>query len=90
MLLHKSINASLSDSLYDYKLKTYCSNEGNIYTESLGETAYQNNPRFIRFIKDNNLSFIPYSEFGKKEISERAKLVAELMNLIWNLDMFVD
>lgn len=90
LLLHKSINASLSDSLYDYKLKTYCSNEGNIYTESLGETAYQNNPRFIRFIKDNNLSFIPYSEFGKKEISERAKLVAELMNLIWNLDMFVD
>lgn len=54
LLLHKSINASLSDSLYDYKLKTYCSNEGNIYTESLGETAYQNNPRFIRFIKDNN------------------------------------
>lgn len=36
LLLHKSINASLNDSKYDYKLSKYCSNEGNIYTESLG------------------------------------------------------
>ena len=30
LLLHKSINASLNDSKYDYKLSKYCSNEGNI------------------------------------------------------------
>lgn len=41
LLLHKSINASLNDSKYDYKLSKYCSNEGNIYTESLGDQAYQ-------------------------------------------------
>ena len=29
LLLHKSINASLNDSKYDYKLSKYCSNEGN-------------------------------------------------------------
>lgn len=88
LLLHKSINASLNDSLYDYKLKKYCSNEGNIYTESLGETAYQNNPRFIKFVKDNNLSFKAYTTFGKKEIAERATLVAEIMNIIWNIETF--
>ena len=87
-MLHKSINASLNDSRYDFKIKKYCSNEGNIYTESLGDTAYQNNPRFVRFIKENNLSFHAYSSFGKKEISERAKLVAELMCLVWNLANF--
>lgn len=43
LLLHKSINASLNDAKYDYKLSKYCSNEGNIYTESLGNSAYQNN-----------------------------------------------
>ena len=30
LLLHKSINASLNDSKYDFKLSKYCSNEGNI------------------------------------------------------------
>lgn len=88
LLLHKSINASLNDSLYDYKLKKYCSNEGNIYTESLGETAYQNNPRFVKFVKDNNLSFKAYTTFGKKEIAERAILVAKIMNIIWNIETF--
>ena len=53
LLLHKSINASLNDSKYDYKLSKYCSNEGNIYSESLGALAYQNNPRFIKFVNDN-------------------------------------
>jgi hypothetical protein len=89
LLLRKSINASLSDALYSYKLKKYCSNEGNIYTESLGETAYQNNPRFVRFIREKNLSFNAFASFGKKEISARAKLVAEIMSLIWNNDKFL-
>lgn len=88
LLLHKSINASLNDSLYDYKLIKYCSNEGNIFTESLGDVAYLNNPRFIRFIKDNNLSFKAYKTFGKTEIAERANLVGELIQLIWSIDAF--
>ena len=58
------------------------------YTESLGETAYQNNPRFVKFVKDNNLSFKAYTTFGKKEIAERAILVAEIMNIIWNIETF--
>ena len=88
LLLHKSINASLNDSKYDYKLSKYCSNEGNIYTESLGDHAYQNNPKFKKFIADNGLGFKPYAQFGKAEITERIQLLVQLVNLVWNAEMF--
>ena len=88
LLLHKSINASLNDSRYDYKLAKYCSNEGNIYTESLGKLAYQNNPKFKKFIADNGLAFRAYDQFGKAEISERIALLVQLVQLVWNDEMF--
>lgn len=88
LLLYKSINASLNDSKYDYKLSKYCSNEGNIYTESLGDQAYQNNPKFKKFIADNGLGFKPYAQFGKAEITERIQLLVQLVNLVWNSEMF--
>ncbi|MBQ8246866.1 MAG: DUF262 domain-containing protein [Lachnospiraceae bacterium] len=89
LLLHKSINASLNDAKYSYKLAKYCSNEGNIYTESLGQLAYQNNPKFKKFIADNELKFKSYDQFGKKEISERVELLSQLIKLVWNGDMFL-
>lgn len=88
LLLHKSINASLNDAKYSYKLAKYCSNEGNIFTESLGDLAYQNNPKFKKFIADNGLAFKPYAQFGKTEITERIQLLVQLVNLVWNADMF--
>ncbi len=88
LLLHKSINASLKDALYTTKLIKYCSNEGNIYTESLGELAYQNNPRFKKFVSENHLPFEPYSEFGKSEIEKRTQLFIRLFELIWNTEEF--
>ena len=88
LLLHKSINASLNDSKYDFKLSKYCSNEGNIYSESLGALAYQNNPRFIKFVNDNALPFKPYDTFGKAEISERIQLLVRLVGMVWNPEMF--
>lgn len=88
LLLHKSINASLNDKKYSFKINKYCSNEGNIYTESLGEQAYQNNPKFKKFIDKYSLNFVPYDTFGKKEIESRNKLVASLVKLVWNTSMF--
>lgn len=88
LLLHKSINASLNDAKYECKLLKYCSTEGNIYTESLGVLAYQNNPKFKRFIADNGLGFEPYSQFGKAEITKRIRLLVQLVNLVWNTEMF--
>lgn len=88
LLLRKSINASLNDSRYKDKLETYSSNEGNIYTESLTAKAYHNNPRFLQFKNDNGLSFRRIDTFDKNSINERNKLVAELVALIWNTQMF--
>ena len=88
LLLYKSINASLNDKLYSYKLQKYVSNEGNIYTESLGDIAYKNNPKFLKFIRDNNLNFKPYNSYGKTEITERNQLGASLIKLVWNDEMF--
>lgn len=88
LLLHKSINASLNDAKYSYKLSKYCSNEGNIYTESLGQLAYQNNPKFKKFISDNQLNFKAYDQFGKAEINERIALLVQLVKLVWNEEMF--
>lgn len=88
LLLHKSINASLNDADYSYKLNKYCSNEGNIYSESLGKVAYQNNPRFKKFIAENELPFKAYESFGKKEITERIDLLIQLVRMVWNEEMF--
>lgn len=88
LLLQKSINASLNDAKYSYKLAKYCSNEGNIYTESLGQLAYQNNPKFKKFISDNGLNFKAYAQFGKAEINERIALLVQLFQLLWNDEMF--
>lgn len=89
LLLHKSINSSLNDSRYDDKLSKYCSNEGNIYTESLGEAAYRNNPKFKKFIADHALGFKAYQQFGKAEITGRIQLLVQLVNLVWNAEIFV-
>lgn len=89
LLLHKSINASLNDATYAVKLVKYCSNEGNIYSESLGQQAYQNNPQFKRFIAEKNLPFKSYDSFGKAQITARCALFAELMKLVWNTKQFL-
>lgn len=86
VLLPKSINASLNDKLYDYKVEKYCSNEGNILAASLGEITYKNNPRFINFKNENNLNFEPYSKFEKEEIIKRNKLYKDIVDIIWNID----
>ena len=88
LLLRKSINASLGDSDYLQKLDKYCSTDGNIYAASLGKQTYQNNPRFRRFVDENNLSFEPFDKFGKAEIQKRIRLIVQLVNLIWNTEDF--
>ena len=88
LLLHKSINASLSDSEFGDKLEAYCT-KGNIYSASLCRSAYNNNPQFLRLIEENDLKFMHYVAFGKLEIMERNTLIIQLIRLIWNNDMFL-
>ena len=89
LLMRKKINASLSDADYNHKLAKYCSDDGNIYSASLGKEAYKNNPGFKKFIRDNDLPFKAYAQFGKAEIRERINLLVKLFSLIWNSDMFM-
>ena len=88
LLLHKSINASLNDAKYDYKLKKYCSNEGNIYTESLMICLPEQSKIHKKFIADYQLGFKAYAQFGKAEIMERTSVLIQLVQLIWNDEMF--
>ena len=88
LLLRKRINASLNDMRYEQKLPTYGSTNGNIYAASLGQQAYINNPAFIAFIKSHNLPFQSYNTFGKYEIASRAALLAHLVELVWNDEIF--
>ena len=78
LLLHKSINASLSDSEFGDKLEAYCT-KGNIYSASLCRSAYNNNPQFLRLIEENDLKFMHYVAFGKLEIMERNTLIIQLI-----------
>ena len=89
LLLRKSINASLNDKKYDYKINKYCSSDGNIYSASLGPQAYLNNPQFKHFITQNKLSFESYVQFGKDEIGKRNALFAQLVQLVWNDSLFL-
>lgn len=86
VLLPKSINSSLKDKKYTYKVNKYCSNEGNILAATLGNITYQNNPRFIRFMNNNNLPFESYELFGKQEIIKRRELYKKIVDIIWNID----
>lgn len=70
---------NLSATPQRVQLSKYCSNEGNIYTESLGQLAYQNNPKFRRFITDNSLNIKAYDLFDKTEITERIALMVQLV-----------
>ena len=86
IILKDHINRSLNDKKYDYKVKTYESANGNILGASLGEAVYLNNTEFKKFIKEKELNFEAYKEFGKDEINKRKVLYKKLCSLIWNID----
>lgn len=84
VLLPKSLNASLNDEKYDYKLKKYISS--NILAASLGKITYDNNPRFKKYKEENNLNFEAYDSFGKDEIIKRRNLYKSIVDKIWNVN----
>jgi uncharacterized protein with ParB-like and HNH nuclease domain len=82
LILPKDKNRSYQDKPYDEKLQLYFSE--NLLARSLNDKCYINNPSFLKFKNDNNLSFHPYSQFGKSEIENRQKLYKEISELIWS------
>lgn len=84
LLLPKSFNASYGDLPYEKKLKHYDSQ--NLLARSLGEKAYDHNPRFLRYVKASGLPFEAHSEFKKADLDARQKLYRKLAEEIWNPD----
>ena len=44
--------------------------------------------KLAKIIADNGLTFRAYDQFGKAEISERIALLVQLVQLVWNDEMF--
>ena len=85
ILLPNGINQSYNDLTVEKKLPHYI--KENLLAQSFCESAYQNNPSFLSFVKANKLSFKPYKDFKKNDIKDRCKLYAELASLIWNKEL---
>lgn len=81
LVLSRSFNRSYGDKPYTEKVKQYFSQ--NVLAQTLNEQKYKNNPAFLKFIKEANLSFNPYSKFTRKSISERAELYKEILKWNW-------
>ncbi len=82
ILLKLDKNRSYQDKSYSEKVKNYITN--NIIAQSFNEECYKNNPKFLKFITDNNYNFKPYDSFGKDDIIERQSLYQEMAYKIWD------
>jgi hypothetical protein len=82
LLLPKSFNASYGSLPYEEKREHY--NTQNLLARSLHPLAYENNPGFLRFVRESGLPFKPYDHFGRAELEERCELYCRLAELVWN------
>jgi hypothetical protein len=84
LLLPKSFNSSFGALEYSKKHKHYYGQ--NLLAKSLYFQAYENNPNFMKLIKEFELGFKPYGEqdFTRSAIDERSELYMELARIIWD------
>lgn len=82
LLLPKSFNASYGDAAYNDKVRHYL--KQNILAQSLSVGKYENEPKFLSFIKRSGLPFKPYSVFNKQAIAERTELYKKILE--WHFD----
>ncbi len=86
LILPSSPNRSYKDMPYEKKVEHYYSQ--NLLAASLYYKCYENNPRFLNYIRDSGLNFKPYEHFGKAAIEERQALYEEILKNIYNVDIF--
>lgn len=82
LLLPADVNRSLQDKSYADKLPHYA--KQNFYAASLSSSVYVHQPQFIKFKDDNAFPFKSYNNYTKVEQQERRKLLAALVEKIWN------
>ena len=82
VLLPSSINKSLSDKPYEYKLEKY--GQQNLLASSLNKQRYANEPKFKNFRDSSGLLFKPHEQFKKADLLERQELYRQICEQIWN------
>ena len=82
LILPLDKNRSYQDKEYKDKLSLYFGE--NLLSKSLHKNCYRNNPRFLKFVKDNSLNFENIDDFDKNQIKKRQKLYRQISNLIWD------
>ena len=89
----KNYNGRYCESEYEYAFIGFLEAEGWIYFS--GNNISRVTKRdvliaddFKKFIADYQLGFKAYAQFGKAEIMERTSVLIQLVQLIWNDEMF--
>lgn len=82
LLLPADVNRSFQDKPFNKKASHYA--KQNLYAASLTAKAYEHQPRFLAFCKNQGLPFEPYKKFGQNEHNKRQDLVETLVHLIWS------
>lgn len=86
ILLTSDHNRSYQSMKYSEKVTHYPND--NILAQSLNQSAYTNNPKFLA-IKDK-YGFKPFSQFDKEAIKSRLSLYTSLAKAIWNPEIIKD
>jgi hypothetical protein len=84
LLLPADVNRSLQDKPFDLKAPHYA--KQNLYAASLTAAAYEHEPQFKQFRTGKDLSFKPYTKYGKDEQLERRELISQLVNQVWSTE----
>jgi len=82
ILVPNGFNQSYGADQFEQKLSHYYGQ--NLLAKSLSSQCYEKNPDFLKFIKDFNLPFKPYTQFRKQDIEERQELYQRICEEIWN------
>jgi type I restriction enzyme M protein len=56
----------------------------NLLAASLNPMAYQNNPGFVRFVRESGLGFHACEAFNRAELEHRHELYTALAQMVWN------
>ncbi|MBF2735771.1 MAG: DUF262 domain-containing protein [Betaproteobacteria bacterium AqS2] len=82
VLLPKSVNTSLSNATYEFKVDHYI--KENLLAKSLHPDCYVRNPRFLAAIKKHGLEPGPHKRFTKSDLMARGDFYCQMASIIWN------
>ena len=84
VLLPKDFNASFGDLPYEDKVQHYSGGQ-NVLVRSLHPRAYENNPSFLRVVRETGLPFQAYPDrFPPSAIEDRQDLYRQICGLVWD------